>query len=219
MWSDMRMSREDITLTVFSEVCRDMILYIFDSRHPRLIGELDLISREKCSDRIGRSMDEVDKSLSIHRVEKCLLRKAPIPEIEIFPSCLTIADFFEESISLTHDSLIVTLHLRKLSEGPSEDPIDIVAPDRWSEVEEIHIERREKYRPIWQTLTILHSAHFRSLDTILFLPHMSPHTIGLRADISYVSELESKGLISGCVEVVERASTREMDRFEDMSLA
>ena len=78
--------------------------------------------------------------LSVESVHMCLLGEARIPEVEISPLGLSITDTFEEGISLAHHGFIVSLHTAELLIGSLEDRVDIVSPDRWGEVEEIHIE-------------------------------------------------------------------------------
>lgn len=217
--TDVSMPGEDISFPIFLEILCYIRLDIFRGGELRVIGELYLITREKCPKGLRCHADKVSEFFPIYRVEICLLGKAPIPKVEIFALCFVVSDFFEERISLAHHSFVVTPHSGKLSKSTSEDRVHIVTPHCWGKVEEVHIERREKYRAKWQFFTILHATHFPSLDTVYVFPIISVETILFRSYMRSVTHLEVCLVSTWGMKVVESSSGSQVKPFEDMRLS
>lgn len=168
---------------------------------------------------IHSSPNIVSISTSIESIGLSIFCKLTIPKIEIFSFCKTISDFFEECISLTHRQIIISLGMRKLLMGTSENMIHIISTHiRWK-IEQIHIKWRDMYRSPWKRLHILWLRNLGSLDYEKLSNIISYQTIILRKIWFYKKSLKLTSWLEWWFSIEWTGSREHMNRIKNMSLS
>ncbi len=218
------MTWEDITFGIFSQISEytlfdsESICFRFFLDFTR-ISSVYLVFWESARDWSHMLSYEIHPLHSIEVICIGFLCKCSIPIREIISLSFPLTNPFQKSISLTHDSIVLSSDFSKLPESPFDTTIDHISPHTRGKIEEIHIEWRYEDCPIRELLYIFHSGEEGSLDLVDIFFFTSDSDKWSYPDIIEKWELKLRGLMSRRLDILEWSPTREMDCFEDMCLS
>gem|GEM_PF-6718791 len=121
--------------------------------------------------------NKIQKFLSIHVIFLRLLCEKIIPDIKGIARYTSFSDLFKQGIAIPEDFLIIPLNSQEIRIREQHCLIEEIPPERWTEIEDIHLERSKEhclYRQETHIPSPRHSSALRKILHFLFFPHI-PH--------------------------------------------